>query len=85
MAIDSMEMENDATSADNDNNNSKDDISLYDSFELEPPDAPEPNHLNKKREARPLFDLIFGILDTFHAATKQNVRRAKEKNIQRIF
>lgn len=79
MAIDSMEMAND------DNDNSKDDISLYDSFELEPPNGPEPSHLNKKREARPLFDLIFGILDTFHAATKQNVRRAKEKNIQRIF
>lgn len=85
MSIDSLDLEHDGIADDNDNNNSKDDISLYDSFELEPLDASEPSHLNKKREARPLFDLIFGILDTFHAATKQNVRRAKEKNIQRIF
>lgn len=80
-----MEMRNDVTPMDRMiENNGDDDISLYDSFEIDP--APiAPNHLNKKREARPLFDLIFGILDTFHAATKQTVRRAKEKNIQRIF
>lgn len=85
--MDSMEMENDAISVDRMNENESDsrsDISLYDSFELDPAPA-APNHVNRKREARPLFELIFGILDTFHASTKQNVRRAKEKNIQRIF
>lgn len=62
---------------------SKDDISLYDSFELEPLPT-TPSRLNQKREVRPLFDLIFGILDTVHAASKQSVQRAREKNIQRI-
>lgn len=84
----SMEMENDAISIDRMNENDNDsrgDISLYDSFELEPAEPAERNHLNSKREARPLFDLIFNVLDTVHTATKKNVRRAKEKNIQRIF
>lgn len=35
----------------------------------------------KKREARPLFDLILGILDTVQIAAQSDVRRAKEKDL----
>lgn len=83
-----MGMENDAVSIDQlnkDSSNEKEDISLYDdSLEMEPLPA-APNRLNKKRDVQPFFELVFGILDTMHSASKQTVRRAKEKNIQRIF
>lgn len=86
MPMNSFELDNDAISMDEMNNNdcSRSDLSLYDSFELDPVPT-EPSRLNKKREARPLFNLIFDILDTVHAVSKQKVKRAKEKNIQRIF
>lgn len=38
-----------------------------------------------KREARPIFDLILGILDTFQTAAKLDARRAKEREINKSF
>lgn len=43
----------------------------------------EHSRKTKKREARPIFDLILGILDTFQTAASMDAKRAKEKEIIR--
>lgn len=85
-SIESYGLEDDGISIDQlnaDDGDTREDLSLYDSLEMEPLPT-EPSRLNTKREVQPLFELIFGVLDTMHAATKNTVRRARERNIQRI-
>lgn len=43
--------------------------------------AADLNKKSQKREARPIFDLILGILDTFQTTAKIDPRRTKERHI----
>lgn len=53
-----------------------DDLSLHSVGSDEMPEV-----RNRKREARPLLELIMNILDTVHTSAKSEIRRAKVKSV----
>lgn len=48
----------------------------FSSMEME---VSSPNVRNKKREARPIFNLILDILDTVYTSTKTDLKRSQNK------
>lgn len=64
------------------------DIKPMDDASNDSPDSPifslsdtDFNKKSQKRETRPIFDLILGILDTFQTTVKVDPRRTKERPI----